>query len=133
RGFVSADILTHWPAIVGTDLAAYACPLEVRFPRNRNAGATLVLRVANGAAATLLHLKTPVVGERVNRFFGYGAVARVEAGQGPPVDRRPARPASRREEPIRDAANAAAVVAAVGAALSYLGAACARLRRTRQG
>lgn len=83
RGFAAAEILTHWPSIVGTDLAAFACPLELRFPKGRNAGATLHLRVASGAAATLLHLKAPAILARVNGFLGYEAVTQVQAAQGP--------------------------------------------------
>ncbi len=83
RGFAGAEILTHWATIVGADLAAFACPLEVRYPRGKNAGATLHLRVASGAAATLLHMKLPAIVERINRFFGYQAVSQVQAAQGP--------------------------------------------------
>ena len=83
RGFTSAEILSHWPAIVGADLAAFAYPMQVKFPRGRNNGATLQLRVAHGAAAALLQMKLPAVKERINRFFGYEAVSDVQAAQGP--------------------------------------------------
>ena len=79
RGFTSAEILSHWPAIVGADLAAFAYPMQVKFPRGRNNGATLQLRVAHGAAAALLQMKLPAVKERINRFFGYEAVSDVQA------------------------------------------------------
>ena len=61
RGFAGADIIARWPEIVGADLAAFACPLQVKYPRGRNTGATLLLRVASSAAASLLQLKTPVI------------------------------------------------------------------------
>ena len=83
RGFAGAEILTHWPTIVGAELAAFACPLEVKYPRGRNAGATLHLRVAHGAAAAMLQMKIPAIIERINRFFGYEAVVQVQAAQGP--------------------------------------------------
>lgn len=83
RGFVGADILAHWSVIVGPELARFAVPMEVRYPRGRNAGATLVLKVANGSAATLLQMKAPAVIERVNRFFGYAAIAQIQSIQGP--------------------------------------------------
>lgn len=90
RGFAGADILTHWATIVGSDLAAFAAPLEVKYPKGRNAGATLHLRVAHGAAAAMLQMKLPSIMERINRFFGYDAVQQVQAAQGPlPVKRRP--------------------------------------------
>jgi hypothetical protein len=83
RGFAGAEILSHWPAIVGPELAAFACPLEVKYPRGRNAGATLQLRVSHGAAAAMLQMKVPAIIERINRFFGYEAVSQVQAAQGP--------------------------------------------------
>jgi hypothetical protein len=83
RGFAAGDIIARWPEIVGADLARFAIPLQVKFPRGRNAGATLLLRVSSGAAATMLTHKAPVIVARVNRFFGYDAVARIEANHGP--------------------------------------------------
>lgn len=94
RGFAAAEILTHWPSIVGPELAAFACPIEIKFPRGRNAGATLHLRIASGAAATLLHLKTPTILARVNGFLGYGAVTALQVAQGPLPRTRVAVPAA---------------------------------------
>jgi len=90
RGFAAAEILTHWPSIVGPELAAFACPIEIKFPRGKNAGAVLHLRIASGAAATLLQMKTPTILARVNGFMGYGAVASVQVAQGPLPRPRPA-------------------------------------------
>lgn len=91
RGFAAAEILTHWPTIVGPELAAFAVPIEIKFPRGRNAGATLHLRIASGGAATLLQMKTPTILARVNGFMGYGAVAALQVAQGPlPRARKPA-------------------------------------------
>jgi len=93
RGFGAAEILTHWETIVGPELSAYACPLEIKFPRGKNAGATLHLRIASGAAATLLHMKTPTILARVNGFLGYGAVSALQVAQGP-LPRARAKPAA---------------------------------------
>ncbi len=92
RGFAAAEILTHWATIVGPELAAFAVPIEIKFPRGKNMGATLHLRIASGAAATLLHLKTPTILARVNGFMGYGAVASLQVAQGPLPRARPAPP-----------------------------------------
>jgi hypothetical protein len=114
RGFVGADIVTHWTSIVGNELAAFACPLEVKFPRGRNAGATLVLRVASGAAATLLQMKAPAIIARVNQFFGYAAVAQVQAVQGPlPAPAKRVEAAAPREIPT----SVSAALAKLGEAL----------------
>ena len=94
RGFNDASIVARWPEIVGADLAAFACPMQVKYPRNyksggRNDAATLVLRVSSSAAAAMLHLKTPQIVARVNGFFGYAAIARLEASHGPLPPRPP--------------------------------------------
>jgi len=83
RGFAGAEIISHWPTIVGADLAAFACPLQVKYPRGRNNGASLHLRVSHGAAAAMLQMKIPLIIARINRFFGYEAVADIQAAQGP--------------------------------------------------
>lgn len=83
RGFADADIIAHWPTIVGAELAAMACPLSLKYERgNQRQGATLMIRVASGAAATLLQFKTPQVIERVNHYFGYHAVAKLQVSLG---------------------------------------------------
>lgn len=83
RGFTDAALIARWPEIVGADLAAFACPIQVKYPRGRNDGATLLLRVSSSAAAAMLQMKTPQIVARVNQFFGYAAVTRLEASHGP--------------------------------------------------
>jgi hypothetical protein len=133
RGLAGGQLIAHWGSIVGEELAALACPLEVKFPRQRNDGASLILRVAHGSAATLIQMKTPVILERVNAFFGYSAVWRIQAVQGPlPQAAKPRRePAA----PLPDAAKARVAMevgqvssSAVKTALIKLGEALARRR-----
>jgi outer membrane scaffolding protein for murein synthesis (MipA/OmpV family) len=83
RGFAGAEILRHWPDIVGPELAALACPLHLKTERGDRAGAALMLRVASGAAAATLHMKAPQIIARVNRYLGYAAVARLKITPGP--------------------------------------------------
>ena len=130
RGFVGADILAHWPAIVGPELAAFACPLQVKYPRGRNASGTLMLRVASGAAATLLQFKAPIIIARVNQFFGYGAVSQVQVSQGPLPPLPVAAAPSPAPEPGPEVTALVAAVpsGAVRAALLKLGAAVQRGR-----
>jgi hypothetical protein len=130
RGFTGAEIVTRWPEIVGADLAVFACPLQVKFPKGRNEGATLLLRVSSSAAATMLQLKTPVIVERVNRFFGYAAISRLEASHGP-LPRPPAKAPAVAEAPPSEAVDrqtAGVVSEDVRAALRKLG---ARLQHRR--
>jgi hypothetical protein len=134
RGFAGAQVIARWPAIVGEELAALAVPLEVKFPRGRNAQATLVLQVASGAAATVLQLKAPQVIARVNGFLGQAAVVRIQAQQGP-LPQRPRRtPATEPPLTPEDDAEIHRLTAGVASpdirsSLENLGAAIAR--RTR--
>jgi hypothetical protein len=82
RGFAGADVVAHWSTIVGPELAVMACPLSMKFDRHNRHGATLMVRVASGAAATLLQFKTPQIIARINRFLGYQAVAKLSVTLG---------------------------------------------------
>jgi hypothetical protein len=84
RGFLEARILTDWPQIVGPALAAQATPLKLVFPRGNAEGASLQVRV-NGAYALELQHQAPLMIERINRYFGYRALARLVLSQGPPA------------------------------------------------
>ncbi|MBL8630106.1 MAG: DUF721 domain-containing protein [Rhodospirillaceae bacterium] len=131
RGFASGAVIGRWPEIVGAELAAFAVPLEIKFPRHRNDKATLVLQVASGAAATLLQMKAPVLIDRVNAFLGYAAITRIEAQQGPLPRRRQAK---RRPEPVLEQAELSGIEQKIKdivspdlrVALQKLGAAVAR-------
>ncbi|MBB4211915.1 DUF721 domain-containing protein [Rhodothalassium salexigens] len=118
RGFIKAEIVTRWDTVVGEDLASITRPVAVRFPRGKRAGATLVVRAAP-ATATVLQHRAPTVVERVNVYFGYGAVARLSIEQGP----LPARPAPPPGGPFREPnpeamARVAERLAALGAPVS---------------
>jgi hypothetical protein len=103
RGFTRREILTQWPAIVGELLARYSCPERLQFGRDRNQGATLVVRAGSGFATELQHLH-PIVLDRINTFFGYQAVARITIIQGPlPVPTTAARRALRNITPEEEA------------------------------
>lgn len=90
RGLAETRIVTHWPEIVGHDMAAFACP-EKLTARGKDGG-TLLVRVDGAMALELQHL-TPLIIEKINGFFGYKAVARLRFQQGPvSVTRRQRRP-----------------------------------------
>ena len=84
RGFVEAGVLTDWPEIVGSVLAAETRPMKLSFPRSTRSNGTLQIRVT-GAYSTVLQHLAPLVIERINRYFGYGAVARLTLSQGPVI------------------------------------------------
>lgn len=87
QGFASAEILSRWSDIVGTEIAAASEPLKINWPRptghdEQPEPATLVLRVEGPAALEVQH-QSAVILERVNRFFGWQAVGRIALRQAP--------------------------------------------------
>ena len=80
-GFVQASVVSRWPEIVGARYAQVSLPESIRFPAGRKSGGTLTLLV-EGAHAPLIQHLGPMIIERVNRFFGYAAVAKVVFRQG---------------------------------------------------
>jgi len=86
QGFASAELVTRWAEIVGTEIAAHSEPIKIQWPRGadphtRSPG-ILVLRVEGPAAVEIQHLGA-VICERVNRFFGWRAVERLAFRQSP--------------------------------------------------
>jgi hypothetical protein len=103
-GFVQSSVVTRWPEIVGTRHARVCAPESIRFPPGEKADGILQLVVAPAHAPIIQHV-IPEIIERVNRFFGYSAVARVKLRQGavnPPqmTQRPPAAPPSLRPIPV---------------------------------
>ncbi|MDO7835926.1 DciA family protein [Sphingobium sp. HBC34] len=80
-GFVQSSIVTRWTEIVGAHYASVSAPESIRFPVGQKAGGTLQLTVLSGHAPMIQHVLPDIV-ERVNRFFGYAAVAKVAMRQG---------------------------------------------------
>jgi hypothetical protein len=92
-GFVQGSIVSRWAEIVGDRYAKVSSPESIRFPTGRKAGGVLTLLV-DGAHAPLIQHLTPMIVERVNRFFGHAAINRIVFRQGkpPPPPPRPERP-----------------------------------------
>ena len=92
-GFVQSAIVSRWGEIVGERYAKASCPESIKFPAGKKAGGVLTLLV-EGAHAPLIQHLTPMIVERVNRFFGYAAINRIVFKQGkiPAPAARPQRP-----------------------------------------
>ena len=73
-GFVQSALVTRWPEIVGERWAAASAPESLRFPPGQKADGVLTI-VVRGAHAPMMQHIAPEIVERVNRFFGYAAVA----------------------------------------------------------
>jgi hypothetical protein len=80
-GFVQSSVVSRWDEIVGARYAKVSMPELIRFPAGQKAGGTLELIVESGHAPMMQHVLPEII-ERVNRFFGYEAVAKVKMRQG---------------------------------------------------
>jgi len=111
QGFASLELVTRWREIVGEEIAACSQPEKIRWPRGPERAAaepgTLVLRV-EGPTALEIQQASNVVLERVNRFFGWRAVAKLRLRQAP-LSRRPEPAALNVPDPAATARLAAAL------------------------
>lgn len=97
-GFVQSSVVSRWGEIVGMSHARHCAPESIRFPPGEKTEGILQLVVTPAHAPLIQHV-IPEIIERVNRFFGYRAVARVKLRQGevqPP-------PANDAQRPLRTA------------------------------
>jgi hypothetical protein len=80
-GFIQSSVVTRWPEIVGPKHARVCAPESIRFPPGEKSEGILQLVVVPAHAPLIQHV-IPEIMERVNRFFGYKAVAKVKLRQG---------------------------------------------------
>src|SRR5262245_19758032 len=76
-GFIQSSVVSRWPEIVGERYAGVSAPESIRFPAGKRSDGVLTL-VVEGAHAPMMQHVAPEIVERVNRFFGYQAVARIQ-------------------------------------------------------
>lgn len=103
-GFIQSSVLTRWPEIVGERHARVCQPESIRFPPGEKTDGILQVVVVPAHAPIIQHV-IPEIIERVNRFFGYSAVAKVKLRQGtvqpPPAANQPrTAPPSLRPVPV---------------------------------
>jgi hypothetical protein len=86
QGFASTELVTRWTEIAGAEIAAHSQPEKIQWPRpiqgQPATPGTLVLRVEGPTAVEIQHL-SGVILERVNRFFGWHAIASLRLRQAP--------------------------------------------------
>jgi hypothetical protein len=82
RGFAVTRLLTHWPEVVGEEVAGAALPVKIGYGRGAM-GATLTL-LTTGAMAPIVEMQKERIKERVNACYGYAAVSRVLVTQTAP-------------------------------------------------
>ncbi|MGQ0456408.1 MAG: DUF721 domain-containing protein [Hyphomicrobium sp.] len=93
-GFHSAEIMAAWPSVAGSDIATISAPERLVWPRGgarasidgsdggASAGATLMLRIEPAHALDVSY-RLGEIADRINRYFGYRAVAAVKIVQAP--------------------------------------------------
>ncbi len=91
-GFVQSSVVTRWREIVGPRHARVCAPESIRFPPGEKSEGILQLVVVPAHAPIIQHV-IPEIIDRVNRFFGYKAVARVKLRQGAVQPPHPSEPA----------------------------------------
>jgi hypothetical protein len=85
-GFAYGELMARWPDIVGETLARHCEPERIKWPRGsgemaQKLGGTLVIRAEPGRSLDLQYQSHQII-ERINQFYGYGAVTSVKVMQG---------------------------------------------------
>lgn len=83
RGFADGDMIAAWPRVIGEALATLSTPERITYPAGKRSGGTLHLRIASGSIAVELQHMLPLLIERINGYFGYRAVDKVNLIQAP--------------------------------------------------
>lgn len=83
NGFVELDIITNWPDIAGENLAEHSHPQSIDFKRGQRNDGILNIAADSGAfAIEIAHKKKNII-EKINTYFGYGAVSDLRIIQAP--------------------------------------------------
>lgn len=90
-GFVQSSVVSRWAEIVGPRYAAVSHPESIRFPHGKREDGVMTLAV-RGAHGPMMQHVAPEIIDRINRFFGYPAVARIAFRAGEPPAARTAPP-----------------------------------------
>ena len=84
QGFCEARIILDWPQIVGLFLSEQTSPQKISFPKGEKKEGTLFICVTSAIAPEISHM-IPQIIERINGYFGYGAVQKIVLKHGNPV------------------------------------------------
>lgn len=83
RGFAVTRLLTHWPEVVGEELARTTRPVKVGYSKGAF-GATLTVLVRS-TDAPMVQMQLPKIRDKVNACYGYAAISRVLLTQTAPM------------------------------------------------
>lgn len=81
HGFQGADLLSHWPDIVGAETAALCTPERITWSKPKEKGetpsGTLTLKSAAGRALDVQY-KAENLRERINAYLGYAGIGKIK-------------------------------------------------------
>jgi hypothetical protein len=85
-GFAYGELMARWPDVVGETLAQYCEPERIKWPRGsgenaQKLGGTLIIRAEPGRGLDLQYQTHQII-ERINQFYGYGAITSIRIMQG---------------------------------------------------
>jgi hypothetical protein len=84
HGLAYGELLAQWDAIVGERLASYTQPERIKWPKQAHSlqkyGGVLVVKTIPGFALELQY-EAPRVIERLNGYFGFGAISAIKIKQ----------------------------------------------------
>lgn len=80
QDLVEIDIILNWISIVGKDIAAYCNPIKAKFNPKDNCR-TLYIEVPVGGFALEIQHKERYMLDKINAFFGYKAVHKINVNQ----------------------------------------------------
>lgn len=83
KAFAEADVICNWGEIAGEELASFSQPLKIEFKKGERTGGILWIEVVGGAFALEVSLKSKILIDKVNTFFGYDAVKSLKIMQNP--------------------------------------------------
>lgn len=78
--FVEADIMLHWVDIIGKEFAIFCNPIKTRF-NPKESVRTLYIEVPVGGFALEVRHKENYILEKINAYFGYKAVHKLNISQ----------------------------------------------------
>lgn len=94
-GAAYVQILLDWPHIVGSRFAELSSVIHLKFPPNKKTEGVLQIRCIS-AAIPLLQAQSLQIIARINRYFGYNAVAQLKFQAGLVVKKKPGKATERK-------------------------------------
>ena len=75
KGFAQSKLITNWNEIVGWEMSKQSKPVKITFPKS-GLGATLTIEI-DGAFGPEIDLQRETIKQKVNRVYGYTAIAKI--------------------------------------------------------